>query len=96
MMSVVREYKGDVLDGGQAPPLKSFAPRISGLSDFFVFNQESKMLLMQSFIMSHFLYCGVVYHYCSRSEIIKLEKNQKKGLKFVYKDFQSSYTTLGE
>ena len=54
------------------------------------------MLLMQSFILSHFLYCSVVYHYCSRSDINKLEKIQKKGLRFVFQEFQSSYTTLRE
>ena len=42
-----------------------------------------------------FLYCSVVYHYCSRRDIIKLEKSQKKGLRFVHRDFQS-YTTLRE
>ena len=47
-----------------------------------VFNQKTKILLMQSFILSHFLYCSVVYHYCSRSDIIKLEKVQKKSLRF--------------
>ena len=47
-----------------------------------VFNKKTKILLMQSFILSHFLYCSVVYHYCSRSDIIKLEKVQKKGLRF--------------
>ena len=47
-----------------------------------VFNQKTKILLMQSFILSHFLYCSVVYHYCSCSDIIKLEKVQKKGLRF--------------
>ena len=51
---------------------------------------------MQSFILSHFLYCSVVYHYCSHSDIIKLEKVQKKGLRFVHQDFHSSYTTLRE
>ena len=61
-----------------------------------VFNQETKMLLMQSFILSHFLYCSVVYHYCSRSDIIKLEKVQKKDLRFMHQDFHSSYTTLRE
>ena len=43
-----------------------------------IFNQETKMSLKQSFILSHFLYCSVVYHYCSRSDIIKLEKIQKR------------------
>ena len=61
-----------------------------------VLNQETKMLLMQSFNLSHVLYCSVVYHYCSCSDIIKLEKIQKKSLRFVYQDFHSSYTTLRE
>ena len=38
--------------------------------------------------------CSVVYHYCSCSDIIKLEKVQKKGLRFVHQDFHFSYTTL--
>ena len=35
-----------------------------------VIYQETKMLLMQSFILSHLFYCSLVYYYCSRSDII--------------------------
>ena len=52
-----------------------------------VFNQETKMLLMQSFILSHFLYCSVVYHYCLHSDIIKLEKNSEKRAKICISRF---------
>ena len=46
MISVVRAYEGDVLDGGQAPPLKSVVPRTSGLNDILVFQVLVKVIDM--------------------------------------------------
>ena len=61
-----------------------------------VFNTETKLLIMQSFILSQFTYCCVVYHFCSRADMVKIEKLQRKALRFVYQDYQTSYTLLRE
>ena len=55
---------------------------------------EAKLLLMQAFILSHFNFCSIIWHYCSMRDIRKIEKLQYKALKYVYNDFKSSYTNL--
>ena len=55
---------------------------------------EAKLLLMQSFILSHFNFCSIIWHYCSMRDLRKIEKLQYKALKYVYNDFNSSYTDL--
>ena len=58
----------------------------------------TNMQIHADYILSHIPYCSVVYHYCSRSDIIKLKLEiiQKKDLRFVYHEFQFSYTILRE
>ena len=53
---------------------------------------EAKLLLMQAFILSHFNFCSIIWHYCSMRDLRKIEKLQYKALKYVYNDFKSSYT----
>ena len=36
----------------------------------------------------------MVWHYCSKSDTIKIEKIQERALRYVYCDFNSSYSTL--
>ena len=55
---------------------------------------EAKLLLMQAFILSHFNFCSIIWHYCSMRDLRKIEKLQYKALKYVYNDFNSSYTDL--
>ena len=55
---------------------------------------EAKLLLMQAFILSHFNYCSIIWHYCSMRDLRKIGKLQYKALKYVYNDFKSSSTDL--
>ena len=55
---------------------------------------DAKLLLMQTFILSHFNLCSVIWHYCSMSNLRKVEQLQYKALKFVYNDFTSSCADL--
>ena len=55
---------------------------------------DDELLLMQTFILSYFTFCSVIWHYCSMGNLRKVEKLQYKALKFVYNDFTSSYADL--
>ena len=55
---------------------------------------ETKLLLMNTFILSHFNFCSLVWYFCSREDLKKIEKIQKRSLRFVYNDFTSSYSEL--
>ena len=35
---------------------------------------EAKLLLMQAFILSHFNFCSIIWHYCSMRDLRKIEK----------------------
>jgi hypothetical protein len=55
---------------------------------------ESKLILFYAFVLSHFEYCAVVWHFCSRDKMRKIEKIQKQALRYVFNDYTSSYKDL--
>ena len=55
---------------------------------------NTKLLIFNSFILSHFNYCPLVWHHCSIGNSRKIEKIQERGLRFVYNDAKSSYSQL--
>jgi hypothetical protein len=40
-------------------------------------DEQSKLILFHSFIMSNFEYCSIVWHFCSKDNMVKIEKIQK-------------------
>ena len=54
----------------------------------------SRLQIFRSFILSHFTYCCLVWHFCGSVHAKKLEKIQFRALKFVFCDFTSSYDVL--
>ena len=57
---------------------------------------ETKILIYKSFIRSNFNYCPLVWHFCSKTSTVKMEKLQYRALRLVFNDFESSYETLLE
>jgi len=55
---------------------------------------EAKILLSQTFILSHFNYCPIVWHFCTREDLRKIEKIQKRALRYIYNDYTASYSDL--
>ena len=52
------------------------------------------MLLFYSFIISQFNFCPIVWHYCCRGDMLKMEQMQYRALKYVFCDYNASYTEL--
>ena len=59
-----------------------------------ILDLDTKMLVFNSFILSNFNYCPLVWHHCSITDNRKIEKIQERGLRFVYNDCKSSYSEL--
>ena len=59
-------------------------------------SQRTKNVVFNSFIMSNFSYCPLVWHICSVKNTKKVEKIQERGLRIVWNDYQSDYKTLLE
>ena len=57
-------------------------------------NMETKLLIHKPFIRSNFSYCPLVWHFCSKSSTLKLEKLQYRALRLQYSDYTSSYEDL--
>ena len=55
---------------------------------------QSRMHIFKTFILANFNYCPSVWHFCSASCTNKVERIQERGLRFVFRDFTSSYETL--
>ena len=59
-----------------------------------VLDCKTKLLLFNSFIISQFNFCPLVWQHCKRCDMIKIEKIQFRALKYVYRDYKSSYEYL--
>ena len=59
-------------------------------------SQDCRLLIFRTFVLSNFNYCPLVWHFCGAQNTDKLEKIQKRGLQFVYRDYTSSYEDLLE
>ena len=57
-------------------------------------DKNSRMVIYKSFIMSNFNDCPLVWMFISKTSLSKLENIQKRALRFVLDDYQSSYTEL--
>lgn len=57
-------------------------------------DESSRLQVFRCFILSHFTYCALVWHFCGAVNCAKLERIQFRALKFVFNDFRSSYSEL--
>ena len=57
-------------------------------------DQDSRMAIYKSFIMSNFNYCPLIWMFTSKKPLSKLENIKKCALRFVLDDYQSGYTDL--
>ena len=57
-------------------------------------NEEVKIKLYNTFVLSNFLYCCTVWHFCSNKCSYKMEKIHKRALRVVFNDYESSYMEL--
>ena len=56
----------------------------------------SKLTIFHTFILSHFNFCPLAWHFCNAGNTKKLEKVQERALRFIYYDYTSDYETLLE
>ena len=62
------------------------------LKDYLGFKE--KKVLVESFILSNFNYCPLIWSISSRKSLNKIESLQKRALRFVLNDYYSSYEEL--
>ena len=57
---------------------------------------KKSKVLVNSFIFSNFNYCPLVWIFSSTKSLNKIENLQKRDLRFLYDDYESSYNELLE
>ena len=55
---------------------------------------DSKLILVKTFILSHFRYCPIVWHFCGKLNANKLENIQKRALKLALDHSNEDYGQL--
>ena len=53
-------------------------------------------MLVNTFVMSNFNYCSLVWDFCSAQSLNKIENRQKRALRFLLNDYDSTYEDLLE
>ena len=56
--------------------------------------KSEKEAIINSFILSNFSYCPLVWYFSSCESIRKIEKIQKRCLRIILNDYESDYETL--
>ena len=78
-----------------AGPCKKAGRHINALSRMSkTFDVPTKLIIMQTFVLSHFNFCPTVWHFCKSCDTLKIEKVQYRALKCVFNDFNCSYDIL--
>ena len=57
-------------------------------------NKNERMAIFRAFILCHFQFCSVVWHFCGLGSMTKMEKIQERALRFVHGDYTSDYNGL--
>ena len=57
-------------------------------------NQDSKKVVIESFVLANFNYCPLVWHFCSSESMKKLERIQERALRLLLNDYESDYEAL--
>jgi hypothetical protein len=59
-----------------------------------ILGEKQKLRIFQTFILSNFNYCPVIWNFCSKSKSKLIEKIHERGLRYVYNDYSTSYSNL--
>ena len=51
-------------------------------------------MIFNSFILSNFNYCPLVWHFCGKVNTAKIENIQEQALRYIYRDVKCPYDAL--
>ncbi len=76
---------------------KKAAQQINSISRFSkMINMDCRLNVFNAFLLSNFLYCPLIWHFCSKTDSRKMEKLQERALRFVHNDMDHDYAFLLE
>ena len=74
---------------------KKAGNHLNVLKRLFIFiNKNDRMAIFRTFILCHFQFCSVVWHFYGSGSMTKMEKIQERALRFVHGDYTTDYDGL--
>ena len=74
---------------------KRAGAKLSALARISPFlNEQKRIILMKSFIISQFNYCPIIWMYCQRRSNNLINKIHERALRIAYNDYVSSFDSL--
>ena len=74
---------------------KRAGAKLSALARISPFiNEQKRIILMKSFIVSQFNYCPIIWMYCQRRSNNLINKIHERALRIAYNDYVSSFDSL--
>ncbi len=61
-----------------------------------VFDLKERQIIYNTFILSNFNYCPIIWHFCGKTCTKKIEAIQERALRFMFNDKTSIYSSLLE
>ena len=58
------------------------------------FPEKERKLLVKTYVLSHFNYCPLVWHFCGKGDLHKMEKVQERAIRFIKDDYSSEYVDI--
>ena len=60
----------------------------------FIVGMKNRILMANSYVLSYFNYCPLVWHFCGAGSTHKIEKIHERALRWVYDDYVSAYSDI--
>ena len=60
----------------------------------YILEEKTRKILIQSFVLSHFNYCPLVWYFTTAKQLQKIERIQERALRFITDDYTSTYEEL--
>jgi hypothetical protein len=60
----------------------------------FIVSMENRTLMANSYVLSYFNYCPLVWHFCGPGSTHKIEKVHERALRWVQDDYVSAYSDI--
>ena len=62
----------------------------------YIEGEKMRVLVTNTYVLSQFNYCPLVWHFCGKGATHKIEKIHERALRFIYNDNITEYTNLLE
>ena len=59
-----------------------------------ILDEETKVAIYNSFIKANFDYCPLIWAFCNKGDIVRLQKIQNRAIRFVHNDFECNSMDL--